>query len=78
MDYRAIRVWQVRGDLPGKWRELQKRAWREGAPLDALYADRAGTWICAHDLAADHWIHAVLASDREHCRKGFWRAAAAK
>jgi len=78
MDYRAIRVWHVRGDLPGNWRELQKRAWREGAPLDALYVDYAGRWICARDLAADHWIHAALASDREHCRKGFWRAAAAK
>ena len=30
LDYRAIRVWHVRGDLPGNWRELQKRAWREG------------------------------------------------
>src|SRR5262249_48038658 len=73
-----IRVWHVRGDLPGNWRELQKRAWREGAPLDALYVDYAGRWICARDLAADHWIHAALASDREHCRRGFWRAAAAK
>jgi len=68
----------VRGDPPGNWCELQKGAWGEGAPLDALYADRAGTWICAHDLAADHWIHAALARDREHCRRGFWRAAAAK
>jgi len=37
MDYGGIRVWHVQGDLPGTWRELQKRAWREGAPLDALY-----------------------------------------
>src|SRR5215831_1033894 len=70
MDYRAIRVWHVQGSLPGNWRELQKRAWREGAPLDALYVDYAGRWICARDLAADHWIHGALASDREHCRKG--------
>src|SRR5215471_11275725 len=75
MDYRAIRVWHVRGSLPGNWRALQKRAWREGAPLDALYVDYAGRWICAHDLAGDHWIHAALTSDREHCRRGFWRTA---
>ncbi|HKD39852.1 MAG TPA: hypothetical protein VKB87_06125 [Myxococcaceae bacterium] len=31
MDYGGIRVWHVQGDLPGTWRELQKRAWREGA-----------------------------------------------
>src|SRR5215472_4472838 len=68
MDYRGIRVWHVHDDLPGNWRELQKRAWCEGAPLDALYVDYAGRWICARDLAADHWIHAALASDREHCR----------
>jgi len=42
LDYGANRVWHVRGDLPGNWRELQKRAWREGAPLDALYVDYAG------------------------------------
>ena len=78
MDYRGIRVWHVRGDLPGDWRELQKRAWREGAPLDALYVDYAGRWICVRDLAADHWIHAALASDREQCRRGFMRAAGAK
>src|SRR5262249_6120207 len=76
--YRGIRVWHVRGDLPDNWRELQKRAWREGAPLDALYVDYAGRWTCARDLAAEHWIHAALASDREHCRRGLWRAAAAK
>ena len=35
IDYRGIRVWHVHGDLSGNWRELQKRAWREGAPLDA-------------------------------------------
>src|SRR5215471_9647068 len=52
MDYRGIRVWHVDGDLPGNWRELQKRAWRESAPLDALYVDYAGRWICARDLAA--------------------------
>ena len=46
MDYRAIRVWHVRGDLPGNWRELQKRAWREGAPVDALYVDYAGVDRC--------------------------------
>ena len=71
MDYRGVRVWHVHGELPGNWRGLQKRAWREGAPLDALYIDYAGRWICARDLAADHWIHAALASDREHCRRGF-------
>ena len=73
MDYRGIRVWHVCGDLPGNWRELQRRAWREAAPLDALYADPAGRWICARDLAADHWIHAALASDRKHRRRGVWR-----
>ena len=46
MDYRGIRVWHVRGDLPGNWRGLQKRAWREGAPLDALYVDYAGVDRC--------------------------------
>ena len=76
MDYRGIRVWHVGGDLPGDWRELQKRAWREGAPLDALYVDYAGRWITARDLAEDHWIHAALASDREQYKRGFLRAAA--
>ena len=44
MDYRAIRVWHVRGDLPGNWRELQKRASREGAPLDALITAGMRLW----------------------------------
>jgi len=29
-------------------------------------------------FGADHWIHAALTSDREHCKRGFWQAAAAK
>ena len=39
LGYRAIRVWHVHGELPGNWRELQRRAGRQGAPLDALYVD---------------------------------------
>jgi len=42
MDYRGIRVCHVHGDVPGDWREMQKRAWREGAPLDALFLDAQG------------------------------------
>ena len=70
MHYRAIHVWHVRGDLPGDWRELQKSAWREGTPLDALFLDAQGNWITARDLAPDHEIHRALAQDREHCRAG--------
>jgi hypothetical protein len=78
MDYRGIRVWHVRGSSAGNWRELQKRAAREGAPLDALFLDAAGNWILASDLPPDHEIHTALAQDRERCRRGFLRAAAAK
>jgi hypothetical protein len=78
LDYRGIRVWHVRGDSAGNWRELQKRASREGAPRDALFLDAEGKWILASDLPPNHEIHQALAQDRERCRRGFLRAAAAK
>jgi hypothetical protein len=77
MDYRGIRVWHARGDSAGNWRELQKRAAREGAPIDALFLD-GEKWIRAGDLPPDHEIHQALAQDRERCRRGFLRAAAAR
>jgi hypothetical protein len=78
MDYRGIRVWHVRGGSAGDWRALQKRAAREGAPIDALFLDADGKWILASDLLPDHEIHQALAQDRERCRRGFLRAAAAR
>ena len=78
MDYRGIRVWHVRRNSAGNWRELQRRAAREGAPLDALFLDPAGKWILASDLPSDHEIHAALAQDRDRCRRGFLGAAAAR
>ena len=71
-DYDGIRVWAVRnGTPPADWRELQKRAARESAPLDALYLDAQGTWVTARDLAPDHEFHGALALDRERRRRGF-------
>ena len=78
MDYRGIRVWHVRGGIAGNWRELQRRAAREGAPLDGLFLDPQGNWITASDLPPDHEIHRALEQDRERCRRGFLRAAVAK
>ena len=63
LDYRGIRVWHVRGDLPGDWRELQKHAWREGAPLDALYVDYAGRDLCPR--FGDMVARGATASDDE-------------
>jgi hypothetical protein len=71
MDYRAIRVWHIRGGSPGNWRELQKRAAAEGAPLDALFLDQKERWVRVSDLAPDHEIYQVLASDCERCQRGF-------
>ena len=68
-DYAGIRVWGVRngGD---SWRELQKRAAEEGAPLDALFLNAQEQWITASDLPQEHSIHGALEQDRERCRRG--------
>ena len=58
----------VRRNSAGNWRELQKRAAREGAPLDALFLDAEEKWLRVSDLAPDHEIHAALAQDRERRR----------
>jgi hypothetical protein len=72
MDYTGIRVWHVWNGAPGAgWRELQKRAAREGAPVDALFLNAEEKWITARDFAPDHAIHAALALDLERCRRGF-------
>ena len=45
MDYAAIRVWHVlRGKEADSWRALQKRAAKEGAPIDALYLNAQDQW----------------------------------
>jgi HD superfamily phosphodiesterase len=70
-DYHGIRVWHVPHDTAGGWSELQKRAAREGAPIDALFLDAREQWVTARDFAPDHPIHAALALDRERRRRGF-------
>jgi hypothetical protein len=69
-DYAGIRVWGVRnGDH--SWRELQKRAAEESAPLNALFLNAQEQWITAGDLPQEHSIHEALEQDRERCRRGF-------
>jgi len=72
MDYAAIRVWHVsRGAGAADWRLLQRRAAREGAPIDALYLDGRENWVTARDFPPHHAIHQMLALDCERRRHGF-------
>jgi hypothetical protein len=50
----------VRRNSAGNWRELQKRAAREGAPLDALFLDAGGKWVLSSDLPRDQEIFPLL------------------
>jgi hypothetical protein len=72
MDYAGIRIWHAWSSTLGHyWRELQKRAARESAPIDALFLDAQEQWVAARDFAPDHPIHAALALDHERRRRGF-------
>lgn len=53
--YRAMKLWlENSGSYPYYVKQEQERASEEGAPLDALYKNHEGKWICVSDLAPDH------------------------